>query len=75
VHQFECSEEKGEPRSARPSRQSGTDPEVLYWPTSENVARLKQGVTAWSAWRHENPGIHPDLFSENADSSGRSRKL
>jgi len=29
---------------------------------------LKQGVTAWNAWRRENPNIRPDL--SNADLSG-----
>jgi hypothetical protein len=27
----------------------------------DHIARLKQGVAAWNAWRHENPDIHPDL--------------
>jgi uncharacterized protein YjbI with pentapeptide repeats len=27
----------------------------------EHVAMLKQGVSAWNAWRNENPGISPDL--------------
>src|SRR5262249_3271104 len=27
----------------------------------EHVALLKQGVTAWNAWRDENPDIRPDL--------------
>jgi uncharacterized protein YjbI with pentapeptide repeats len=27
----------------------------------EHVALLKQGVTAWNAWRAENPNIRPDL--------------
>jgi hypothetical protein len=27
----------------------------------EHVALLKQGVTAWNAWRDENPNIRPDL--------------
>jgi len=34
----------------------------------EHVAMLKQGVTAWNAWRRENPNIRPDL--SNADLSG-----
>jgi len=27
----------------------------------EHLARLKQGVAAWNAWREENPKIRPDL--------------
>src|SRR4051812_26952078 len=27
----------------------------------EHVARLKQGVDAWNAWRRENPGERPRL--------------
>jgi uncharacterized protein YjbI with pentapeptide repeats/curved DNA-binding protein CbpA len=27
----------------------------------EHVAFLKQGATAWNAWRHENPDIRPNL--------------
>jgi hypothetical protein len=27
----------------------------------EHVALLKQGVTAWNAWRDENPDVRPDL--------------
>jgi pentapeptide repeat protein len=27
----------------------------------EQLARLKEGVAAWNAWRDENPGIQPDL--------------
>src|SRR5262249_21780611 len=27
----------------------------------EHVALLKQGVTAWNAWRVVNPGIRPEL--------------
>jgi Pentapeptide repeats (8 copies) len=34
----------------------------------EHVALLKQGVTAWNAWRDENPNIHPDL--READLTG-----
>src|SRR5215471_8655326 len=34
----------------------------------EHVAILKKGVTAWNAWRRENPNIRPDLG--NADLSG-----
>ena len=34
----------------------------------EHVALLKQGVTAWNAWRRENHNIRPDL--SNADLSG-----
>jgi len=33
----------------------------------ERVALLKKGVTAWNAWRRENPNIRPDL--SNADLS------
>ena len=31
----------------------------------EHVARLKQGVAAWNAWRDENAKLRPDL--SNAD--------
>ena len=31
----------------------------------EHVALLKQGVTAWNAWRDENPDILPDLRGAN----------
>jgi Pentapeptide repeats (8 copies) len=34
----------------------------------ENVALLKQGVTAWNEWRLKNPGTHPNL--RRADLSG-----
>ena len=34
----------------------------------EHLARLKQGVDAWNAWRGENPTIHPRLLE--ADLSG-----
>jgi hypothetical protein len=27
----------------------------------EHVAKLKQGVEAWNAWRRENPDIRPEL--------------
>ena len=27
----------------------------------EHVTLLKQGVTAWNAWRSENPTVRPDL--------------
>ena len=27
----------------------------------EHVARLKDGVEAWNAWRKQDPGVHPDL--------------
>jgi uncharacterized protein YjbI with pentapeptide repeats len=39
----------------------------------EHVARLKQGVEAWSRWREENPYVRPDLFEADlrwADLSG-----
>jgi uncharacterized protein YjbI with pentapeptide repeats len=29
--------------------------------TKRHLARLKQGVEAWNAWREKNPGIQPDL--------------
>jgi hypothetical protein len=35
----------------------------------QHVARLKQGVAAWNAWRDENPNILPDL--SGADLHGR----
>jgi uncharacterized protein YjbI with pentapeptide repeats len=31
----------------------------------EHVAMLKQGVTAWNAWRDQNPDIRPDLSGAN----------
>jgi uncharacterized protein YjbI with pentapeptide repeats len=31
----------------------------------EHLARLKQGVAAWNAWRRENPTIQPDLQQAN----------
>jgi TIR domain/Pentapeptide repeats (8 copies) len=31
----------------------------------EHLARLKQGVAAWNAWRAENPTIQPDLTGAN----------
>jgi Pentapeptide repeats (8 copies) len=31
----------------------------------EHVAKLKEGVTAWNAWRKENPDIQPDLSGAN----------
>ena len=32
----------------------------------EHVALLKQGVTAWNAWRDENPDVlHPNLHGAN----------
>ena len=31
----------------------------------EHLALLKKGVTAWNAWRDENPDIDPDLFEAN----------
>ena len=31
----------------------------------DHVARLKQGVDAWNAWRRENPDVSPDLFKAN----------
>jgi TIR domain/Pentapeptide repeats (8 copies) len=34
----------------------------------EHLARLKQGVAAWNAWREENPKIRPDL--SKADLTG-----
>jgi uncharacterized protein YjbI with pentapeptide repeats len=34
----------------------------------EHIAKLKEGVAAWNAWREENPNIHPDL--SGADLSG-----
>jgi uncharacterized protein YjbI with pentapeptide repeats len=27
----------------------------------DHIAQLKKGVTAWNAWRKENPDIRPDL--------------
>jgi uncharacterized protein YjbI with pentapeptide repeats len=27
----------------------------------DHIAKLKEGVNAWNAWRAENPDIHPDL--------------
>ena len=29
---------------------------------NDDVALLKQGVTAWNAWRQENPDVRPDLI-------------
>ena len=43
----------------------------------EHVALLKQGVTAWNAWRKENPDIRPDLNEadlERASLSGANLK-
>ena len=34
----------------------------------DHIAQLKKGVSAWDAWRKENPDIHPDL--RKADLSG-----
>jgi uncharacterized protein YjbI with pentapeptide repeats len=31
----------------------------------EHVAKLKEGVTAWNAWREKNPAIRPDLRQAN----------
>jgi len=31
----------------------------------EQLARLKQGVTAWNQWREANPSVQPDLTSGN----------
>ena len=31
----------------------------------EHLARLKQGVEAWNAWRYENSTIQPDLSGAN----------
>jgi uncharacterized protein YjbI with pentapeptide repeats len=31
----------------------------------EHVARLKQGVATWNAWRKENPDIVPNLSEAN----------
>ncbi len=28
---------------------------------SEHLAKLKEGVEAWKAWRRENPDLRPDL--------------
>ena len=39
----------------------------------EHVAMLKQGVAAWNAWRHENPGIRPDLRGANRNDADLSR--
>jgi uncharacterized protein YjbI with pentapeptide repeats len=36
--------------------------EMLSMANDEHVALLKKGVTAWNAWRHENPDIRPDLY-------------
>jgi uncharacterized protein YjbI with pentapeptide repeats len=33
--------------------------------SDEHVALLKQGVTAWNAWRAENPDIRPDPDGAN----------
>jgi hypothetical protein len=32
---------------------------------NDDVALLKQGVTAWNAWRQENPDVRPDLIGAN----------
>ncbi len=32
---------------------------------AEHVARLRQGVEAWNAWRRANPAITPDLADAN----------
>jgi uncharacterized protein YjbI with pentapeptide repeats len=32
---------------------------------AEHVARLRQGVEAWNAWRRTNPAITPDLADAN----------
>jgi uncharacterized protein YjbI with pentapeptide repeats len=31
----------------------------------EHVAKLKEGVDAWNAWREENPNIRPNLYGAN----------
>jgi Pentapeptide repeats (8 copies) len=36
-------------------------PEYSFVPNPDHVAQLKKGVTAWNAWRQENPDIRPDL--------------
>jgi hypothetical protein len=31
----------------------------------DHIARLKNEVAAWNAWRDENPNIRPELFGAN----------
>jgi len=38
---------------------------MLSMANDEHVSLLKQGVDAWNAWRHENPGVRPDLAGAN----------
>jgi uncharacterized protein YjbI with pentapeptide repeats len=39
----------------------------------ERLARLKQGVDAWNAWRDENPSIEPHLTEANLTEANLSR--
>ena len=34
-------------------------------PNPEHIAKLKEGVEAWNAWRDENPDVMPDLVETN----------
>src|SRR6266496_723297 len=33
----------------------------------DHIAQLRKGVSAWNAWRKENPDIRPDLSKANLD--------
>jgi hypothetical protein len=44
----------------------------------EHVALLKQGMTAWNAWRDENPDVLPNLSGADligADLAGRTSAM
>jgi uncharacterized protein YjbI with pentapeptide repeats len=45
----------------------------MWMANQEHLKRLKQGVNAWNAWRHEFPEIWPDLIGINLSRADLSR--